>query len=173
MLNIIRWPRIRDIIVSTTMISGTVKKEIYMVTGGKKQVKVLAGCWTTPAGSREKAQLVGSRCRSCGEVFFPKKTRNFCTHCQHETLTDTKLSHRGKINAFTAIMQQPGGGYYFGPVPYVVATVELPEGVFVESLIKTDNFQDLKVGMEVELVIEKVWEDPAGNELIGYKFRPV
>ena len=31
----------------------------------------------------------------------------------------------------------------------------------------------LHIGMEVELVIDKIREDEQGNEVIGYKFRPV
>ncbi len=145
-----------------------------MVTSGKKQqIPVLAGAWTTPSSARDKPQLIGSKCRSCGEVYFPRRTKKLCPHCQRETIEDIKLSRRGKLDTFTVIMQQPGGGYYFGPVPYALGVIELPEGVYIETPLKVEKFKDLSVGMEMELVIEKIWEDTNGNELIGFKFRPV
>ena len=143
-----------------------------MVTAKKKQVPVLEGAWTAPSSSREKPQLIGSECPHCGEIYFPKKAKNLCVHCQREGLKDKKLSRHGQINTFSVIMQQPGGNYYHGPVPYAIGIVELPEGVYIETPLKADRLEDLSVGMEVELVIEKIWEDQTGTELIGFKFQP-
>mgnify|MGYP000490778566 CR=1 FL=1 len=144
-----------------------------MGTSNKQQIPVLAGAWTKPSSTREKPQLIGSKCRSCGEVYFPKRTKKLCPHCQKEALEDIKLSRRGKLDTFTVVMQQPGGGYYYGPVPYAIGMIELPEGVYIETPLKVDKFKDLALGIEMELMIEKIWEDPSGNELIGFKFRPI
>jgi uncharacterized OB-fold protein len=59
--------------------------------------------------------------------------------------------------------------------PYFQAYVDLPEGVTLFSLITgcEPKEEALQEGMEMELVLEKVGEDERGNELIGYKFRPV
>jgi uncharacterized OB-fold protein len=143
-----------------------------MVTESKRRVPILPGAWTRPASTKEKQQLIGSECPYCGEIFFPRRTKSYCVHCQKDGLKDKKLSRKGKIKTFTVVMQQPGGGYYHGPVPYAMGIVELPEGVYVETLLKTEKFSDLSVGMSVELVIEKIWEDD-NTELIGYKFQPV
>jgi uncharacterized OB-fold protein len=53
--------------------------------------------------------------------------------------------------------------------------VDLPEGPRVFALITGCDplHNDLKEGSQVDLVIEKVREDEKGNDLIGYKFRPV
>jgi uncharacterized OB-fold protein len=82
------------------------------------------------------------------------------------------LSQRGKIYSVTVVMQQPRP-YYKGPVPYALGFVELPEGVRVETLFTDCDPEILEVGMEVELVIEDLYEEDGGNELIAYKFRPV
>lgn len=142
-----------------------------MVTEKKKQVPVLSGVWTKST-SREKPSLIGSKCPYCGEIYFPRKNNSHCVHCQKDGLKDIKLSRRGKINTFTVIMQQPGGGYYHGPVPYAMGIVELPEGVYIPALLKADKFDNLSVGMDVELIVEKIWEDEM-MELIGYKFQPI
>ena len=144
-----------------------------MVTSGKKRIPILAGAWTAPKSTREKPQLIGSKCRSCGEIYFPKRNKRLCPHCQQEALEDIKLSRRGKLNTFTVVMQQPGGGYYFGPVPYALGVIELPEGAYIDSPLKVDKFKNLSLGIDMELVIEKIWEDTNGNELIGFKFRPI
>ncbi len=141
-----------------------------MATTNKQRVPILEKAWTTSV-SRDKQQLIGSECPHCGEIYFPRKAKNLCVHCQKEGLRDIKLSRRGKIDAFTIITQQPGGGYYFGPVPYAIGVVELPEGVYIETPLKAEKLEDLAIGQEVELVIESIWDDNKGTELIGFKFQ--
>jgi uncharacterized OB-fold protein len=143
-----------------------------MMTGAAKRIPIKEGLWTVPSSPHEKPQLIGSRCPLCGEVFFPKKGSGICTRCQSRNLEEIKLSRRGKIYSFTVVMQRPPE-YYKGPVPYAEGFVELPEGVRVETLFTDCNVDDLKVGMDVELVIEKLCEDEEGNEILAFKFRPV
>jgi uncharacterized OB-fold protein len=143
-----------------------------MATVNKQRVPVLEKAWTA-SSSREKPKLIGSECPHCGEVYFPRKSRKLCVHCYKEGLEDIRLSRRGKIDAFTIITQQPGGGYYFGPVPYAMGVVELPEGVYIETHLKAEKLEDLSIGQEVELVIETIWNDTKGTELIGFKFQMV
>jgi len=141
-----------------------------MATANKQRVFVLDKAWTS---SKDKPQLIGSECPHCGEIFFPRKTKKLCIHCQKEGLRDIKLSRCGKIDALTIITQQPGGGYYFGPVPYAMGVVELPEGVYIDTPLKAERLEDLSIGQEVELVIEPIWDDGKGTELTGFKFQPV
>ncbi|MBI4285864.1 MAG: OB-fold domain-containing protein [Chloroflexi bacterium] len=140
-----------------------------MVTGSKRQIPIREGLWTTPTSPDEKPQLIGSRCPSCGEVFFPKNDR--CLNCQHTPLKEIKLSRRGKIFSISTVMQAPPK-YYKGRVPYAIGYVELPDGVRVLTSF-ADDPEPLKVGTEVELVIEKVGENEAGDELMGFKFKAV
>jgi len=142
------------------------------MSGAAKKIPVKEGLWTVPSSLDEKPQLIGSRCHLCGEVFFPKKTRGICNHCQSRNLEEIKLSRRGKIYSFTVVTQRPPE-FYKGPVPYAEGFVELPEGVRVETLFTDCNFDNLKIGMDVEMVIEKLHEDENGNEVTAFKFRPV
>ncbi len=143
-----------------------------MVNSEKKRIPVKEGLWTTPSSPGEKPQLMGSKCLSCGEIFFPKKEKWGCTNCQSKNIEDIKLSRKGKIYSFTVVMIQPPM-YYKGPVPYAFGYVELPEGVRVETLFTDYDLEALKIGMDVELVIEKLHEDDEGNEVMAYKFRPI
>lgn len=139
-----------------------------------KKVPIREGLWTNPLNTAETPQLIGSRCKGCGEVYFPKKTRGICLNCQQSGLEDILLSRRGKIYSFTVVMQsRPQPAPYKGPVPYALAWVELPEGVRFETLLTDCNFDTLHIGMDAELVIKKLYEDEEGNEVLCYKFKPL
>jgi len=137
----------------------------------KKRIAVEEGLWAIPSSPGEKPHLIGSKCLSCGELYFPRKKKGLCIHCQQRSLEDVLLSGKGKIVSFSVVVQSPAGGFYKGPVPYAYGVVELPEGVELLSLFK-GNLGELEVGMEVELVIEKLFDDAEGNEITTYKFIP-
>ena len=137
----------------------------------KKQIRLKEGFWTTPE-SEDQPRLIASKCESCGEIFFPKKDNNWCIHCYQKTLKEVLLSRDGKIFSFSVVMQQPGGGFYRGEVPYSYGLVDLPDGIRIWSLFDCENFEDLEQGQDVELVINKLHEDNEGNEVVTFKFRP-
>lgn len=122
-----------------------------------------------PSPDGEGAHLIGSKCKNCGDVFFPK--REVCLNCGKIDMEEIALSTRGKLDTYTIITQVPPGAMV--TAPFVSARILLPEGVYVGALLADDDFQRLKVGMDVELVIDKLVEDKEGNEIIAYKFRPV
>jgi uncharacterized OB-fold protein len=141
------------------------------MTPSKASVPLREGLWVERPGPDARPQLLGSRCLSCREVFFPRKENGICTYCQSTDLEDLSLSPRGKIYSFTVVMQRPPV-YYQGEVPYGLGFVELPEGVRVETLFTGCDPEDLRVGMEVEMVIDRLCEDEGGKEIVTYKFRP-
>jgi len=51
--------------------------------------------------------------------------------------------------------------------------IELPEGLRLTAVLDEADPDRLRVGMEMELVIARYFEDEEGNEVMGYKFRPV
>ncbi len=140
--------------------------------GEKKKVPVKEGLWTVPAVPGEKSQLMGSQCNNCGEVFFPKRENWLCSSCQSSDLKEIKFSPRGKIFSYTVVMQRPPV-YYQGEVPYAIGFVELPEGIRVETLFTGCKLEDLRVGMEVEMLIDKLHTEEDGTEVFCYKFKPV
>lgn len=136
----------------------------------KEKVPIKEGMWEiSPSG---EANLIGSKCLSCGELYFPAREEGVCTHCQQKDLEKVELSNRGTISSFTVVYQQPAGGFYKGPVPYAYGFVELPEGIKVETLFTGCDLEQLEVGMEVALVIEELFEED-GKDILTYKFKPV
>jgi uncharacterized OB-fold protein len=119
----------------------------------------------TPDGIR----LMGSKCLTCEKTFFPKK--KICPECFEENPVDTILSHRGRLHAYAMSVMGPP----FLEKPYVQAYVDLPEGIKLFSLLKDWEpiGETLEIGMEMEMVIDKINVNGAGDDIIGYKFRPV
>jgi uncharacterized OB-fold protein len=59
---------------------------------------------------------------------------------------------------------------HFQP-PYAIGWIELPEGIRIFSQIRGWQEGPLRTGMDMELAIEKFW-DEGEKEVIGYTFRP-
>ena len=128
------------------------------------------GLWLEEGGT---SSLLASRCKRCRELFFPVKENGFCSHCQSKSMEEIRLSSAGIIKTYTIVYQQPGGGFYKGPVPYAYGIVELPEGVNVETLFAGGDFNQIRTGQKADLVIETLYRDDEGAEILTYKFKPV
>ena len=122
-----------------------------------------------PSSPKELPQLIGSKCRSCGEVIFP--SQSVCPNCSTEDTELVKFGRRGKLYTYSVIRQQPPM-YYKGSVPYAIGYVELPEGIRIKSLLVGCDFEALKVGIDMELVVERLHDDEEGNEVVTYMFTP-
>ena len=123
--------------------------------------------------SPEGARLIGSRCVECGEVRFP--VSEFCPQCCTATTETIPLSRRGTLYSFTVQRFRPPPPYR-GPEefePYGIGMIELPEGLRVTAVLADEDIDSLCVGMEMELIIMKLFEDEMGREVLGYKFRRV
>jgi uncharacterized OB-fold protein len=114
----------------------------------------------------EGQALLASKCTSCGQVFFPKIV--FCLSCLSDSVKDITLSRRGKLNTYTIGHM---ASMHFQP-PYAIGYLDMPENVMVFAPLKMIEGKPFKIGMEMELVIEKLWEKD-NKEIIGYSFKPV
>jgi uncharacterized OB-fold protein len=111
-------------------------------------------------------RLVGNKCKSCGQFFFPKA--RFCFTCFNKDMEEAVLSRRGRLYSYT-IAHMPST--HFQP-PYAIGFVDLPEGVRVFAPLKMIDDKPFKVGMDMEVVIERLWQED-DKQVIGYKFKPV
>ncbi len=140
----------------------------------KKQIPCLEGLFTMPP---EEPHLIGNRCNSCGSIFFPKATSCRNPYCRKtESLEDVLFGKRGKLFTFTVNYYQPPPPYHAPDpfVPYANGWIELPEGLMVQAMIAPGyNEKSLKIGMKMELIIDKLYEDEQGNEVVSWKFKPV
>ncbi|ASV05269.1 Zn-ribbon domain-containing OB-fold protein [Leptospira interrogans] len=69
--------------------------------------------------------LKGKKCDSCG--FQTVETIIACTHCGNSKISEIQFSGKGKIYTYTVVYV--GFGHLSKRVPYVLAVVELEEGI--------------------------------------------
>jgi hypothetical protein len=134
----------------------------------KKKVPIKEGLFKPP-GNGDEGYLIGSRCKSCNEYFHPKRV--VCANCYSEDLEEIPLSKKGRIVTYTI-------GRTSHPMtpmtaPFITAQVELPNKVYVLSLITGIDLDKVKIGTEVELCFWKTGEDQSANEVVAYAFRPI
>jgi len=128
------------------------------------------GLFHVPESPDDMPYLIGSRCRVCEYTTFPRK--KVCIRClRDDTMEEIGLGRHGKLETF-AIMR-------VGPpeftLPYAVGYVRTDEGVRVFSQLTGFEMDDdaLDLGEEMELVIDTVRKNEKGENVIGWKFRPV
>jgi len=115
-------------------------------------------------------RLIGEMCADCGGIFFPR--RAVCPRCGSKDLEECKLADRGVVVSWTTIRNPPMG--YEQYAPYVVALIELDDGVRVLSQVVDVEPEEMKTGMRLETTFRKVKEDGTSGIIeYGYKFRPV
>ncbi len=121
-----------------------------------------------PTSPADRPYLIGSQCQRCQRYYFPK--RLICPDClEVGTMQEKPLSRRGKLYSYYLGTVAPAG---IKP-PYAAGWIDLPEGVRVFGVLVgfEPKEENLKLGMEVELVLEKLTED--GQEGLVYRFHPV
>lgn len=138
----------------------------------KEQYPAVEGLFTWPT---DDPHLIGGRCKSCGTYFFPKFYVVHKPDCKDGEVEEVLLSKRGKLESYTVM-------YYPSPPPFVnsdpfapwaVGLVILPEGIKVLGILTGCKLDELKTNINVEVVVEKLYEDEGGSEALGWKFRPV
>jgi len=135
--------------------------------------------------------LLGSRCNVCRTYVFPPATIGCpnpdCDSVSSETgsFEPVELSRRGRIWSYTDARYQPPAPYVAADPfePFCLAAVELEEErlVVLGQVVSGFTVDDLRVGMEVELVLAPMnAADTAGAEdaddaddLVIWKWRPI
>jgi len=115
-------------------------------------------------------RVVGSRCGKCGRVYFPRK--RVCVDClEWDGLEEVPLSRTGKLVSYS-VSRDPMRGF---PIPYAFGYVLLPEGIMLYALFTDcEPYEEkLRIGVEMEMVIDYMMTDRWENDIICYKFRPV
>lgn len=113
----------------------------------------------------QKQQLLLQKCRDCGHFqFYP---RPFCINCMSENMEWVRSSGKGVVYTFTVTFQNTMPGFA-EEVPYIFAIIELTEGVRLTTNIVDCDFDQVYIGMPVEVVFE-----PITTDISLPKFRPL
>ena len=139
------------------------------------QIKpVLEGFFTTG----EKPALLGSQCKSCSTYYFPK-TEGYCRNpdCEGETFDIVELSRTGKLWSFTNACYKPPEPYIAAEPfePYAIAAVELAKEkmVVLGQVVTGVGVDQLKAGLEMELVLETIPDAVEPEGKLTWKWKPV
>jgi uncharacterized OB-fold protein len=114
-------------------------------------------------GCRSEKLLV-QRCQACGQVqFYP---RSICTTCGSQELELIESSGRGVVFTFS-VCHRPATPAYADRLPYVVALVDIEEGVRLMTNILDCDVDQVRIGMNVEVCFETLADD-----VVVPQFRP-
>ncbi len=139
-----------------------------------KQIPVAEELFTWPSDS---PQLIGTHYPDSGVTTFPQSTA--CPKTAAQNGERVLLPRVGTLWSWTIQGFLPKSPPYAGKEtpktfkPYGVGYVQLADEVIVESRLTTAEASELKIGMEMELVIIPFSTDDDGNELVTYAFAPV
>ncbi len=133
--------------------------------------------WFTTGDDGAPPALLGSRCEGCGTFAFPAESQ-YCRNpdCSSTSFAPVELSRRGRIWSYTDARYQPPVPYVAADpyVPFCLAAVELAAEklVVMGQVVGGVTVDDLKVGDEVELVVETLYSED-GTDYLVWKWRPL
>jgi uncharacterized OB-fold protein len=112
-------------------------------------------------------QLIGGRDRETGRIVFPCPPGAGCE--------PWPLQREGRLWSYTIQRYRPKSPPYAGPeafVPWAVGYVELPGETIVEARLTNVAFEDIAIGMKLELTLIQL--DPeATDTVLIHAFQPV
>ncbi|MBK8306318.1 MAG: OB-fold domain-containing protein [Gammaproteobacteria bacterium] len=138
------------------------------------KVAALEGWFTL---DEKEPQLLGSRCRACNTCYFPKQT-SYCRNpaCDSSEFDEVPLSRRGRVWSCTNAAYKPPEPFVAAEPfePFTIAAVELEAErmVILGQVVRGVEVTDLKVGQEMELVLDTLYTDAESEKMI-WKWKPV
>lgn len=137
---------------------------------GPDEIPIREGCFVFPENERTRPHLIGSKCRKCGDVVFPK--RKLCTLCDSdEVMEEVFIGEKGTLYTYTVVRV----AFPNFEAPYILGLVELPEGKDLRVLAQIEGcaLEEVRIGMPLELTIGKIKTDQGtGKTVVGHKYRP-
>ena len=114
--------------------------------------------------------LIGTKCGVCERVYFPP--RSVCPTCHRQSIGKMepfKLNGEGEVLTFSIVHDAPS--QLEMQKPYVIAIVQMEEGVRITGQIIDVELDEVKIGMKVRTTLRKVSDEgEAGVINYGYKF---
>jgi len=114
--------------------------------------------------SLREHKLVIQKCSQCGQFRFPPRV--ICPYCMSLHSRWVEVKGKGKIYSFTVVHYAYTPAYR-DALPYVVAIIELEEGIRLVTNIVGCKPEEVQIGMDVEITFEDVTP-----EFTLHKFQP-
>ena len=126
-----------------------------MSDAAPERIPIEPGFFTIPEDAGEAPRLLGSRCRACGETFFPRRV--VCAKCLAEDTEDVLLGPSGTLYTWTYVYFPLFNSSGADAEGYGVGQIDLPEGPRVQAVL-SGGPADFRIGMEMELELEALRE---------------
>ena len=137
----------------------------------RPRVPLKPGFFTIPDDPAEPPRLLGSKCLTCGEHYFPRRAVCARAECLSDQTADVALGPRGTLYSYTFVHFPLFGSMKMEHVGYGVGQVDLAEGPRVQFPLAGKQ-EEYRVGMTLEAELEALRED-AGLDVVIVRFRPV
>ncbi|MBU1171524.1 MAG: enoyl-CoA hydratase/isomerase family protein [Proteobacteria bacterium] len=110
--------------------------------------------WTREFWNATKqGKLLIQKCQDCHSmIFFPKKV---CPECWSDNLCWQEASGKAQVYTYTTQMDMVEPKFR-ADLPYVIAMVDLEEGIRMTTRIVNCNPEDVTIGMNVHVVFEDI-----------------
>lgn len=133
------------------------------------RIPIEEGFFRVPDDPAEPPRLLGSRCRACDEVFYPR--RLVCAKCLTEGCEDVELSTSGKLWTWTYCHVPLFANKDADVEGYGVGQIDLPEGPRVQAILEGGP-DDFHIGMDLTIGLETLRRSSEGDEMVIYRFAP-
>ena len=130
----------------------------------KKPLPTITGETRKFWDSARKGHLMIQHCESCGYQWYP---RGFCSGCWSRDIDYVEAKGTGKVWTYTITYQNRTPGFK-EEVPYVLALVELEEGVKLFTNIINCDPKSVTIGMDVKVTFVQ-----ATNQIHVPMFEPL
>lgn len=124
------------------------------------------------ASNAKVPTLLGGKSKIDGKYKFPRPT-----DATADDYEDVLLKREGMLWAYT-IQRFPPGQPFVGVTdresfqPFAIGYVELEDQIIVETRIVTDDFNSLKMGLPMSLVVENFNRGDGDGEVTTFAFTP-
>ena len=132
------------------------------------QVPVVPGLLTLDSSG---AHLVGARCKTCRELYFP--TTQTCRNpsCVSNDLEPARLASSGTLYSYTIQYYQPPALFKIDNwEPYAIGLVDLDDGVRVSGVLSDIAFDDIRIGDRLTLGALPLYIDDSGLQRMTHAF---
>jgi len=142
-----------------------------MVSAEGKMIPALPDLFTWDEG---QVRLISAHCRSCGTYFFPEFHQQHRPGCSRQGIEKVLLNKNGVLKSYTI-------QYYMPPLPfkasgnitpYVIGLVEFPEGIQIAGIVRECPFEELKIGLDMQVTTYVLYKNDQDQEVVTWAFRP-
>ena len=115
--------------------------------GQAKPLPILRGEEQHWFDAARKGRLIYQKCADCGMI--PSYPRGLCSSCWSSAIEEKDSAGNGVVYSFT-VQYKPGAPEFADRVPYIVALIDLDEGVRMLSDLRGCDIDTVTVGLQVE-----------------------